>query len=289
MASLSIAHAHATKHVDIYVRCTTGNDFNDGLSDAAAVKTLKRAMDIMNATTAGAYIHFKEPGEYNLSYPVISGAMIHFLFETSNVTMYWLDAKDKNWSKCFYACYINIHGNPDGTSIFHIRGSKPAYLEAGKMTVSNITWEDDGACAFGIIGGALQSASNIYKTHLYAGLSQLMFSNDVFETTSKYSTSAIHAYNSSTITFRNKTTFKNIDDNPSIKYLLSMTAATIFFANAAKGISFINTTTNRAYCRMCSMIGYNSRLTSWLSNCDTAGCTINGTYYETLTNYKGGN
>lgn len=278
-------HSNATYHVDIYVDCINGIDTNDGLSKLASVKTLKTALDIMNQNADGVYIHLISSGEYTLSYPVISGAMIHFLYEASNITIYWLDAKDKGWSKCFYNCYINLHGNSDGTSVFYIRGSKPAYLEAGKLTISNITLESETKGAFGIVGGSIQSSSNIYRTHIYLGLSQAVFSNDTFEDKSSYHTSIIHAYNSSTLTFRSSIKFINIDENKTISNLLSITGATIYFI---VNPTFVNSTfTNMPiYLNTCQVYGAESRIKNWLKNCSVNYTTINKDYFITTTSYN---
>ena len=277
-------HSNATYHVDIYVDCVNGSDTNSGLAKLAPVKTLKTALDIMNRNADGVYIHLISPGEYTLSYPVISGAMIHFLYEASNITMYWLDTKDKGWSKCFYNCYINIHGNSDGTSVFYIRGSKLAYLEAGKLTISNITLKSDPNGAFGIVGGAIQSSNNIYKTHLYLGISQGVFASDTFETESQYAVSAIHAYNSSTLTFRSGIKFNNINNNSTIANLLSLTGCTVYFIVAP---TFTNTDITKmpVYTNTCQIYGTEKRVKGWLSTCRVNYTTINGTYCSSITNY----
>lgn len=277
-------HQNATYHVSIYVDGENGVDTNDGLSSTTPVRTMKRALDIMNETSSGVYIHFISAGSYTIPYPVISGAMIHFLFDASNVSLYWLPTDDSGWSKCFYSCYINMHGNSDGTSRFYIRGTRPAYLEGGKLTISNITLESDSAGAFGIIGGSIQSSDNVYKTHLYLGLANGVFSNDSFEDASSYHTSAIHVYNSSDISFRGGVKFKNIDSNNAITNIISATACTI---RVLQDILLENTTlaNKRIYGASVQFLGGENRLITWLNTCNLDRSMINGDYYSSITAY----
>lgn len=277
-------HDVATYHVTIYVDAQNGDDTNDGLSRETSVKTLKRAFDVMNATSSGAYIRFISAGDYVLSYPVISGAMVHFMFDASNVNLYWLDANDDGWTKCFYSCYINMHGNNDKTSKLYLRGSNPAYLEGGKLTISNMTIESDENGAFGIVGGAIQSSSNVYKTHLYISTSQGSFSNDSFESASNYHSSAIHVYNSSDISFRGGVKFKDLDSNATITNMISGTASTI---RVLQDIILENTThlTKRIYGASCQFLGGENRLISWLTDCNLDRCMINGDYFSQTYHY----
>ena len=277
-------HTNATYHVSIYVDGDAGTDSNDGFSSASAVRTMKKALDIMNETSSGVYIHIISPGSYTIPYPVISGAMVHFLFDASNITLYWLPTTDDGWSKCFYSCYINMHGNSDGTSVFYIRGSRPAYLEGGKLTISNITLDSDSAGAFGIIGGSIQSSGNIYKTHLYMGLANGLFSDDSFEDKSTYHTSVIHVYNSSDITFRGGVKFKDIDNNATVVNLISATASTI---RVLQDIILENTTLASKYIYGAStqFLGGANRLITWLATCYLDRSMVNGDYFSSTTVY----
>lgn len=279
-----IKHSNATYHVSIYVDCVDGDDTADGLDSDHPVKTLKRALDIMNNTASGVYIRFIAPGVYTMSYPVISGAMIHFMFDASNVTLYWLDSDDTGWTKCFYSCYINMHGNSDGTSVLYLRGSNPAYLEGGKITISYMTVKSDSTGAFGVVGGNIQSSNNIWETHVYLGLSQGVFSNDSFESKSSYHSSALHVYNSSDISIRGGVKFKDLDNNATITNMISATAATI---RVLQDIILENTTqaNKRVYAASSQFLGGENRLITWLNTCNLDRTMINGEYFSSTTVY----
>ena len=278
----NISSDHATYHKTIYVAAASGSDLNDGSTQENAVQTLNKALEIMNKSAAGVYIRFIEAGAYIMSYPVVSGAMIHFLFDASNVTMYWLDASDDGWSKCFYSCYINMHGNPDGTSRWYLRGRNPAYLESGKITISNMTVDSDSNGAFGIIGGAIQSSDNVYNTHIYMSLSQGVFSNDTFASQSEYHSSALHIYNSSDVSMRGGVKFKDLDNNSTITNMISMTAATL---RVLQDIILENTThlSKRIYAASSQFLGGENRLISWLAQCNLERCMINEKYVSATT------
>lgn len=279
-----IKHANATYHVSIYIDCVDGDDTADGLTQSTPVKTVNKALNIMNNTASGVYLHFIAPGVYTMSYPVISGAMIHFLFDASNVTLYWLDSNDAGWTKCFYSCYINMHGNSDGTSVLYLRGSNPAYLESGKITISNMTIDSDNNGAFGIVGGNIQSSDNIWKTHLYMGLSQGVFSNDTFQDKSTYHSSALHVYNSCDISIRGGVKFKDLDNNSTITNIISATASTI---RILQDIILENTTlaNKKVYGSSVQFLGGENRMITWLNPCNLDRTMVNDMYFSSTTSY----
>lgn len=282
-------HDNATYHQNIYVDCVNGDDNNDG-SYGHSVKTMDRAMQIMNRTASGVYIRMVSGGIYTLSYPVISGAMIHFMYTVPDITLYWLPENDKGWSKCFYSCYINMHGYSKNNSVLYIRGTddpentKPAYIEGGKITISNLTIKSDPYTAFGVIGAAIQSSNNIWKSHIYLGLSQGVFSSDSFQTDSLYHTSCLHIYNSSDVSLRGGVSFDNIDNNAHITNIISITSATLRVSQDFIGA---NTTlaNKRIYGATAQFLGGENRLITWLTTCNLDRSMINGDYFSSTTVY----
>lgn len=280
-----VPHANATYHNTIYVAGTTGNDNNDG-TQGNPVQTLNRALEIMNKTSSGVYIRFVESGSYTMSFPVISGAMIHFLFDATNVTLYWLDSTDDGWSKCFYSCYINMHGNLDGTSKLYLRGENPAYIEGGKITISNMTVYGP-ECGFGVVGSAIQSQNNKWHTHVYVSASRGFFQGDTFESVSPYHSSYLHVYNSSDISMRGGVTFKNVNNN-AITNIISITASTMRVMQdiILDGLTLADVP---IYGASTQFLGGENRLGSWLSTCVIDRTLINQHYYSSATSFDPAN
>lgn len=276
-------HKNATFHETVYVDAVQGNDDNDGKTAETAVRSLDKALDIMNKSTSGIYIRFIRSGTYTMSTPVISGAMIHFLFDATNVTLNWLDDADDGWTKCFYSCYINMHGNPDGTSRLYLKGNNPAYVEGGKITISNMHVYGP-TNAFGIVGGAIQSQDNHWHTHVYMSASRGFFQNDTFENVSPYHTSYIHIYNCCDALFRGGVTFKNAN-NSYIANLMSVTGSTI---RVMQDIILDDLTLSDVpiYAASSQFLGGENRLMSWLAVCNLDRTIINADYISSGTSYN---
>lgn len=163
IADMKFPHYHATFHNNIYVAGTSGNDANDG-SASAPVKTLKRAWDIMAEWSAGCTIMLTESGTYQMGYPVISAAQVHLMggddrsgkyVITPNVVIQW-GWSDNNYTLAFYDCYMHMQDFELNLLISSSGDTKNAYLEAGKVYASNVTFSGSTRRTFGIVGGAGQ-------------------------------------------------------------------------------------------------------------------------------------
>lgn len=303
------SHAHATDHINIYVNSSTGNDLNDGLTINTAVETLDRGMEIMNYTTAGAYIYLLGEGNnYTLSYPVISSAMIHLMFNAPNITLYWLTpdmGSVYSRTKCFYNCYIHIDGYNDGLSYSNanhtisskivLGGNNDAYLESGKFTLLRTIIENDSRnnAHFGVYGGSMQATDCQFKVNVFAGLSNICFSNCTFtdiptsnKATTADETSVLHIYNSSTVTFRDYIIFNNLNNNTKLTDLISANLATIYFGTSTDPASPIfdtQTSLRRITATTVTFNGSYGRTIKWLTNCSFANCVIRGENFVTFS------
>lgn len=274
-----IPHYNATYHVGIWIDDINGSDDNDGLSSDKPVKTLQKAFDVMARKSDGAYMHIISSGNYTINYPVISGAMLHLNVEAPNVTIYWLDVDDTGWTKAFYSDYIHLGGYEDGSTRFHIRGTKNAYLESGKLFARNITFTSDPTIDLGVVGGSFQFQECTFKTPLYLSAATGVLDTTLFDldpNNTSY-TAALHHYNGGTLCIRG--TFQ-VNLTANIPRVISMTGATLItltnlVVNGHDGTS--NLTTAASSC----IYGGWTRINTWMLTNSVDRTLVNNEYHNT--------
>lgn len=319
IADMKFPHYHATEHVDIYVAAAPqtftynghvvengGDDSHDGLSPEQAVRTLKRAFDIMAENAAGAYIHIIYGSTYNMGYPVISGCMLHLTGDVSGVTVEWGNYSDR-WTLAFYNCYIHLDNmlfrcllaTPDtGTGDGYKGGYKTsqfkhAYLESGKLYANSVRFETTRFQTFGIIGGTAQFVNCTFATPLRSSGSIVRLENCAYAVPDNnlQETSMLHIYSGSTVSVAGTA---HVTPNATANWIvrfLSMTASTLIMLT-----SFLDATdTNQdpedrfknwerfGVITSSQLIGSDNRMQNLVNagnHCDVTNSTINGNYQE---------
>lgn len=274
-----IPHYNATYHVGIWIDDINGSDDNDGLSREKPVKTLQKAFDVMARKSDGAYMHIISSGNYTINYPVISGAMLHLNVEAPNVTIYWLDVDDTGWTKAFYSDYIHLGGYSDGTTRFHIRGTKNAYLESGKLFARNITFTSDPTIDLGVVGGAFQFQECTFKTPLYLSAATGVLDTTLFDldpTNTSY-TAALHHYNGGTLCIRGSF---QVNLTANIPRVISMTGATLITLSNLVVTGHDGTSMLTTAASSCIYGGW-TRIGTWMTTNSLDRTNVNNIYFNT--------
>lgn len=66
-----------THHTRYYIKCNSGNDDNDGLTENTAWKTLDKLLDMLNEGLLDARCYLCEAGDYIISHQFIANAILH--------------------------------------------------------------------------------------------------------------------------------------------------------------------------------------------------------------------
>ena len=283
---MKFPHAHATKHVNIYVadadtsfgyhdpwadvdryvRLEDISDNNDGLDPEHPVRTLKRAWDVMAENAAGAYIHFIFHGTYDMYYPVINGAQVHLQADVADVTLTW-GWSGQTWTLAFYDCYIHLNGLEDGVPMRFVMTTaedREAYLEAGKVFAQDVIFSTSHNQRFGVVGGYGQFTRCTFdKTFVSSG--NVVYSACTFAPSdaNTKSTAVIQAYNGAHLTFTNGTTYVKPSTHANTTSFLSASAAIVDTRNLAPNLRDL---TYGVILSQSLFLGADRRVKSWLSD-----------------------
>ena len=283
---MKFPHAHATKHLDIYVANAPGSfqyhdpwkdidiyvlgqnisDDNEGLDPEHPVRTLKRAWDVMAENAAGAYIHFIYKGTYDMYYPVINGAQVHLQADVAEVTLTW-GWSGQTWTLAFYDCYIHLNGLEDGVPMRFVMTTaeaREAYLEAGKIFAQDVIFTTSHNQRFGVVGGYGQFTRCTFdKTFVSSG--NVVYSACTFAPSdaNTKSTAVIQAYNGAHITFTNGTKYVKPSTHANTTSFLSASAAIVDTRNLAPNLRDL---TYGVILSQSLVLGADRRVKSWLSD-----------------------
>lgn len=283
---MKFPHAHATKHLNIYVADAPGSfqyhdpwndvdiyvlgenisDNNDGLDPEHPVRTLKRAWDVMAENAAGAYIHFIYKGTYDMYYPVINGAQVHLQADVAGVTLTW-GWSGQTWTLAFYDCYIHLNGLEEGapmTLAMTTTEAREAYLEAGKVFAQDVIFTTSHNQRFGVVGGYGQFTRCTFdKTFVSSG--NVVYSNCTFSPSdaNTKSTAVIQAYNGAHLTFTNGTKYIRPSTHANTTVFLSASAAIVDTRNLAPNLRDLST---GVILNQSLFMGADRRIKSWLTD-----------------------
>ena len=287
ITAVGTPHFHTTNGYYIYVCGTTGDDKNDGLVPDRPVKTLGKALDIMNGHAALAHIYLEEPGEYLIPYRTIASCELHIIARAGDITINWMDDDDSTDLKTFYNCYLHFGGYTDGSTIFHISGTgtDTCYIEGGKIYAKNITFTS-GGCNFGTTGAAATFVGCTFMMKTWAQLGCVNFSGCTFWAREGASGSAaLHIGASCVAGISSSVLFREIDENVT-PYCVEADRAYINLTGNFTGEGIVGNPYVIKATR-CSINGNQSVVQSWMYAGLVENCEVLSKWYATATEKAG--
>lgn len=142
----------------IFVDAENGSDFNSGLTDETAVKTMRRVVSIMNGDSATQYTVYLM-GSFVYEVPedlfVFSGVAPHIFAYNGSPTLKFLYSGGAG--PRFYSAHVNLSGSANGNLIVD-SSYNSLYFEGCSCTFSNVSF----AVPVGIYGGNIASTNCSY-------------------------------------------------------------------------------------------------------------------------------
>lgn len=142
----------------IFVDAENGSDFNSGLTDETAVKTMRRVVSIMNGDSATQYTVYLM-GNFVYEVPadlfVFSGVAPHIFAYNGSPTLKFLYSGGAG--PRFYSAHVNLSGSDNGNLIVD-SSYNSLYFEGCSCTFSKVSF----AVPVGIYGGNIASTSCTY-------------------------------------------------------------------------------------------------------------------------------
>lgn len=142
----------------IFVDAENGSDFNSGLTDETAVKTMRRVVSIMNGDSATQYtVYLMRSFVYEVPEDlfVFSGVAPHIFAYNGSPTLKFLYSGGAG--PRFYSAHVNLSGSANGNLIVD-SSYNSLYFEGCSCTFSNVSF----SVPVGIYGGNIASTNCSY-------------------------------------------------------------------------------------------------------------------------------
>lgn len=133
--SKHVLNSYSNSGLEIFVNDLTGDDDNDGLTDATAVKTVEKALSFIDEGYNLLYVRIRSNGVYYVNRKILANCTVHFnpSSTVSDVSIYWANDADFMY---FYNCYI--HFSNATTNVFKNYFPNGFHFDASGLYASNV-------------------------------------------------------------------------------------------------------------------------------------------------------